>query len=229
MEISTQTQELLALVRRYCLPDEIPAIHGTWLRQRGEMRFAPDRPWMPFAAEQTFPGPGINFRWRARVKMKPLLAVRVVDAFLDGRGGLRASLLGLLPVAHAGGPAANRAEAQRGLAELPWRPQAFGEAENCTWESPDAETLRATFDDGTTTASVDFQIGYEGKVLGARVSSRARIVGKDTIPTAWSGVFGKYRRFDRVLIPSTAEAIWHLPDGPFPYWRAEVTDYRVEV
>jgi hypothetical protein len=49
------------------------------LRQEGEMRFAPDRPWLPFAAEQWVPGAGIEFRWLASVRMAPLVRARVVD------------------------------------------------------------------------------------------------------------------------------------------------------
>jgi hypothetical protein len=44
------------------------------------MRFAPDRPWLPFRAEQTFTGDGIDFRWEAQVRMAPLVRARVVDS-----------------------------------------------------------------------------------------------------------------------------------------------------
>lgn len=189
------------------------------------MRLAPDRPWMPFHAEQWFPGPGIDFRWQAKFRMAPFLPARVVDAYLSGHGQLRATLLGVLPLARARGAACDRGEALRGLAELPWRPYGFGKAENCAWQAVDAETLRVTFDDGTTSATVDFQINHEGRVLSAHVTSRPRAVGNQTLDTPWSGTFGKYRRFGRILIPAAAEVKWHLPDGPFSYWRADVTDY----
>lgn len=227
MQARAQTEDLLARVRRYALPEEACSASSVWLRQKGEMRLAPGRPWMPFHAEQWFSGPGIDFRWQAKFRMAPFLPARVVDAYLRGHGQLRVTLFGILPVASSRGAACDQAEAQRGLAELPWRPYAFGKAENCTWQAIDAETLRAVFDNGTTSATVDFQVNCEGRVLGAHVASRPRAVGNQTVDTPWSGVFGKYRKFGRVLIPATAEALWHLPDGPFPCWRAQVVDFRL--
>jgi len=98
---------------------------GTWLRQEGEIRLAPDRPWMPFSAEQWFRGNRLEFRWQARVRMAPLLFARVLDCFEGGRGLLSARVLGFIPVARSRGHPTDVAEAMRGLAELPWRPLAF--------------------------------------------------------------------------------------------------------
>jgi hypothetical protein len=120
-----QASDLLERTRHCAMPEGTIACRGTWLRQEGEVRFAPNRPWLPLRAEQWFRGGGIDFRWEARVRMAPLVYAGVVDCFERGRGMLTARVLGIVPVARSWGPATDKGEAMRGLAELPWRPFAF--------------------------------------------------------------------------------------------------------
>jgi hypothetical protein len=47
------------------------------------------------------------------------------------------------------------------------------------------------------------------------------------VDTAWSGAFGEYRTFDGLRVPTVAEVTWHLPEGPFTYWRGRVAEFRV--
>jgi hypothetical protein len=89
---------MLERIRQFATPDGTFQSQGTWLRQQGEMRLAPDRPWLPFKAEQWLPGDGIDFRWEAQVRMALLLRARVVDCFEGGTRKLIAKLLGLIPV-----------------------------------------------------------------------------------------------------------------------------------
>jgi len=217
---------LVEQIRRFAMPEGVIECRGTWLRQRGEMRFARDRPWLPFEAEQWFEGSGIDFRWHACVRIAPFVSARVVDSFLQGRGELTARVLGIIPVARSSGPATDRGEALRGLAELPWRPFVFGDAKSFTWEMAGPNNLHATFDDGRTRASCDFEVDNEGQVLGGVAAARPRTVGKLVVDTPWSGVFREYQVFDGLRVPTMAEAIWDLPDGPFTYWRGQVTDLR---
>ena len=67
--------------------------------------------------------------------MALLSRARVVDRFEGGTGKLIARLLGLIPVARSQGPATDRGEVIRGLAELPWRPFAFRESRLLSWQT----------------------------------------------------------------------------------------------
>lgn len=221
-----QTAILLERIRNFAMPDGPVECGGTWLKQRGEMRMGADKPWLPFEAEQRFEGTGIDFRWRAWIRMAPLVPALVVDSFEHGRGDLSARVFGLLPVARSRGPDTDRGEALRGLAELPWHPFAFRQGPPFMWESPAANTMRATFDDGSTRATVEFQVDAEGRGLGVTASNRPRIVGKSVVDTPWSATVCEYRTFGRLRVPTVAEVTWHLPGGPFTYWRGRLTDFK---
>jgi hypothetical protein len=222
-----RTRQLLERIRLFAMPKGPVQCRGTWLRQVGEMRFGPDRPWFPFHAEQWYEGDGIEFRWKAQARMTPLLRASVSDVFEGGRGVLVAKLLGVIPVARSRGPATDRGEAMRGAAELPWRPFAFRESRLLTWEVTASGSLRARYDDGGTQTAVEFEVDHDGRVLRCSAPDRPRLVGKEAVDTPWSGKMSDYAEFDGVLVPTRAEVAWTLPDGPFTYWRAKVTDFRV--
>lgn len=218
---------LLEQVRERAMPFGHVECKGAWLRQEGEMRFTPDGPWLPFTAEQTFQGRGIDFRWNAKVRMAPFVSARVLDSFEGGRGTLIAKLFGLVTVASSSGAATDKGEALRGLAELPWRPFAFWDAPFFTWESPEPSLLRANFDDRRIRVVADFQVDGEGQILGGTAAARPRMVGKDVVDTPWSGIFGEYKLFEGTRVPTVAEARWHLTEGPFTYWRGRVKEFRI--
>ena len=112
----------------------------------------------------------------------------------------------------------------RGLAELPWRPFAFGRLPHVTFTAAGENALLAAFEDGRTRAEVEFAIDGEGRVAGGS-AIRPRADGKRIVDTKWSGSFGDYRRFGRTRVPTTAEVAWILPEGRFAYWRGRVTAF----
>jgi hypothetical protein len=181
---------------------------------------------MPFEAEETFDTSGVNFLWKARARMAPIVSARVTDGFEDGRGFLTARCLGIVTLARSRGPDTDKGEAMRGLAEQPWRPFPFGEASNVTWQASPAGALNAAFDDGRTQVSLEFKLNEEARTVSACAPYRPRIVGKESIPTPWSGTFSEYKMFGGIFVPTRAEVAWDLPEGPFVYWRCTVTDFR---
>ena len=217
-------EALLERVRRFAMPEGDVEPRDIRFRQQGEMRLAPDAPWRPFRAEQWMSGSSIDFRWCARVRLARFAPALVVDSFERGAGALSVTAFSLLPIARGRGPQFDRGEAMRALAELPWRPFAFGRLANVAWEAAVEGGLRGTFDDGRTRASVELEADREGRIVGGS-AIRPRAEGKSTVETKWSGSFGDYRSFGRLRVPTSAEVAWLLPEGPFTYWRGRVTAF----
>jgi hypothetical protein len=70
------------------------------------------------------------------------------------------------------------------------------------------------------------QVDADGRELAVTAPNRPRLVGKSVVDTAWSGRVSEYQTFGRLRVPTVAEATWHLPEGPFTYWRGRVTDFK---
>jgi hypothetical protein len=222
--MTSTASELIARIRRFALPDGDVEPGRIELVLQGEMRLSPNSAWRPFRAEQRMAGDAIGFCWRAWFRMAPVAPLRVIDAFEKGVGRLSVSAFGLLPVAGGQGPDLDRGEVQRALAELPWRPFAFGRLPHVSWETADGKTLRATYDDGRVRASVDLEVDDEGRVTGGS-ALRPRLVGKASVDTPWRGALRDWRRFGRAQIPTYAEVAWILPGGPFSYWRGRIVSF----
>lgn len=218
--------DLPAPVRRYferVLPAGQPHVGGVRLGQRGTIRLGgAGSAWHSFAATQTYSVAPPGFVWDAEVAFAPLVSARVLDAYVEGDGLLRATLFGAVPVASAGpDERTTEAELQRYLAETPWFPTALLPAAGVTWTAVDAGAARATIRDGDATASATFHVDDEGYVR--RVTADRYRQDVDAV-APWSGRFGAYERHGGMAIPTEAEVGWETADGAVPYWRGRLTD-----
>lgn len=218
---------LLERAREFAVPGGAAPGRGYWLRQSGEMRLSPAGSWLPYEAEQTFSADGLDFRWKARTYIRRRLPATIVDAVQKDRGVLSVRLFGVVPIAHYRGQALDKSEIMRALAEMPWRPNGFQVQPNLRWASVDGRILTAAFDNGQIRAAVDFEVDADGRVVRVDAPDRPRMKGGKLTETPWSGVFEDYRQFHGVRVPTRAEVTWHLPDGPFPCWRASVKEFRL--
>ena len=219
---------LLEKVRARALGPGTPDVSAVRLRQRGEIRLAPDKPWLPFEADQVVRASVAEFRWTARVRMAPLVTVRVVDAYEDGRGRLDARLWGVIRLAHGSGPAIDAGELIRYLAELAWCPPAYVLNPHLTFRSEDETHLRVAASARTGDVSVRLGVDPAGDVVEAYATDRPRLVGKAYVPTGWRGAFSEHRSLAGMRIPTRGVVTWHLDDGPFECFRGTVTDLRLE-
>jgi len=208
-------------VQRYLdatLTEGQPRARTARVEQHGEIRLGES--WKSFTATQHFAVDPPGFVWDATVEFAPFLPVRVVDAYADGEGSLRAKLLSALTVsAAAPSPEVNESELIRYLGESAWIPTALLPGAGVEWEAIDDESARATLEDGETTASLVFHFQDEEV---SRVHTEARYRQEDDDVAPWTGYFDAYEEFDGVRVPTEAEVEWNLPDGDQPYWRGEV-------
>ncbi len=226
-EMDNSTTALLERIRQFAMPYGPPQCRQVFLRQIGEMRMGPDKPWVPFKAEQTLDATGLDFLWQARLRMFRVVPTTILDTFAGEHGSLSVRLFGMFPIARFRGAAVDKGEAMRGLAEMPLRPFGFMQQPRLNWAMNDDGGLRASYNNDQISASVEFELDSEGRPSTVFASDRPRVVGRSTIETPWSGVFGAWKFFGKVRIPAFAEVAWHLPEGAFTCWRGQITDFTL--
>ena len=69
------------------------AISFVRLKQKGEMKTAQNKKWMPFLAEQYFDVVHPSFIWTTKVKFVPFVSMVGCDRFRDGRGEMQIVVL----------------------------------------------------------------------------------------------------------------------------------------
>jgi hypothetical protein len=73
---------------------------------------------------------------------------------------------------------------------------------------------------------VEVEIDEQGCPFGGR-ADRPRWLGKQAPPTPWMVGAAEFGEFDGIRIPRRTMAAWLLPEGPFEYYRSEVTSFAV--
>lgn len=216
---------LLARLRQFCLPGGEGAarsVNGVRIAEQGEMRMSPEARWIPFTAEQTIEARRSSFRWQARLSSGRLTPVTVTDAYEDGHGYLAVKAAGLIPLKKITGTDADRGELQRYLASTMFCPPALVNHSSLEWNAVGPLTLRIRDRYDRTGATVDLEIAPEGRPVTCQ-AERPRLVGKQSVLTPWRGSYLEFREWEGLRVASRLEVSWQLPEGPFTYFRSELT------
>ncbi len=212
----------------FALGSDQRPIRRAHLRFAGTFAAKPNA-WAPFTAEQRIVPVPPEFVWDARIRMMSVLPVRVRDSYLGGEGAMRATVAGVFTLADQHGtPEMAAASLQRFLAEAVWVPTALLPRDGLSWSAVDDSTARVTIADRGITVSLDMTFGSRGEIVGTS-GLRYRDVKGAPLPTRWVGEHRDYQRMDGMMIPTSGEVAWVLPDeGRTPYWRGRLVEVQFD-
>ena len=212
----------------FALAPQQALIRNARFEQSGIIRSGARAGWGSFTATQHVSVRPRGFIWDAVIPLAPMLAVRVRDSYLGGRGESSATLGGLVSL---GGVAGTREAAVaalvRFLAEAAWFPTALLPREGVTWTTIDDRTARAALVDADNAASIDVRFGSSGEIVSVSALRHRHVDGR-MILTPWAVHCSDYARMAEMMIPQAAVVEWLLPDGPLPVWQGRVTDVEYE-
>ncbi len=224
---AAEIANLPAPLRRYfelVLTDGQPIIRAADIALKGgfNMSFEASQ-WKPFTSEQRVITSRPGFVWNARIRLFPVLPVRVHDAYVAGTGLLRPSVLGLVSLGEVQGKGdIARGELMRWLAKSVWYPTALLPSQGIEWQPEDATSALATLTDGDNQLTMLFRFGDDGLIAGIRVEARGALVDGETVMMPWVGRFRDYRIQNGMRIPFFGEVAWVTPQGDKPYFRGSV-------
>jgi hypothetical protein len=181
---------------------------------------------MSFTAEQQIDATQSSFCWEARFGGRRFRPLVVTDAYQQAHGRLAVKLGGLIPIKKFAGPDVDKGEIQRYLAEILMCPSILVNHPSLEFTVPANRTLRIRDLMAPTGATVDFEISEEGRPMACR-AERPRIVGKDVIPTPWSGICTEFQEWEGLRVARRVEVCWHLPEATFTYFRCEATSFKI--
>jgi acetyl coenzyme A synthetase (ADP forming)-like protein len=181
------------------------------LRQRGEMRTGPDKPWMPVAAEQYFSVEPPGFVWGVNARMMGVLPIAGRDRYVDGHGNMLIKVGALFTVADGIGPEIDQGAMLRYLGEIVWFPSA-ALSDSIAWEAIDERSARATMRYAGVTVTAVFAFDERGRLASLTADRYMSAPGgprleKWAIPiTAWRTIRG-------IEMPVRGNAVWKLAAG----------------
>ena len=225
--LDDDTAKRLGRLKSFLIPggDEVVSgINRIRLQEQGQIRSGPQARWAPFTAEETVEVRRSGFVWEARIRTARLMTVQVTDAYENGHGWAMAKIAGV-PVKSGKGPEYDKGEMQRYLASL--TPPALVNHPHLAWTAIEPNILQVKDATDPTGTTVDFVVDEEGRPVEMR-AQRPMTVGKTTVRTPWSALGTLHREWNGMRMPTVREAVWHLPEGSFTYFRSEVTAISAE-
>jgi hypothetical protein len=212
----------------FALGSDRRPIRRAHLRFTGKFAAKPNA-WAPFTAEQDITPVPPGFVWDARIRMVGPVSVRVRDSYSNGVGTMRATVAGVFGIVDQHGTREMAAASlQRFLAEAVWVPTALLPRDGLSWSEIDDTTARVTLTDRETTVSLDMTFGTRGEIVDAS-GVRFRDVKGTPVPTPWIGEHRDYERIDGMMIPTSGEVAWVLPEGGrTPYWRGRLVEMKCD-
>lgn len=194
-----------------------PPIRTAVLTQSGGFRTAPDQPWMPFTAAETYTTDPPGFIWQARLSMASLPILVVRDHYRDGEGRILAKIGGLFAVAD---DRADEASLMRYFNELMWLPTAYLD-DNVTWEAVDDTHARGSFTDQGMTVTALFTFGEEGQIVNFEADRLSSVTGE---MERWETPLDAWGEFEGFRVPTHGLGVWKLEDGDFAYVDLHIED-----
>lgn len=207
-----------------------PVARGFRVRLSGRIRSGPDKPWMPFTAEQVnIYQPAVVRLFLMRATMRGL-PVGILHMLIDGRATMRGLALSLVRVVNASGPQMDRAETVTLFNDLClFAPSALAKAP-VEWEPLDKRTVRATYTNAghAVTATLVFDEAGDLVDFGSDDRSMASADGSTFTPMRWSTPVHEYVRRSGRRHFLHGEARWHLPAGEYTYieMRVEALEWQ---
>jgi len=183
---------------------------------RGEIRLKAT--WHRFNAGQVIRW-NRGFVWRAKLRMKGL-PVTGFDRWIDGRGAMRWSLLGIVPIVMASGPDVSRSAADRMLTEAVWLPSVLLDR-GVTWSEQDATHVGADVKLREQCAPFELSLDEQGRICSVRMLRWGNPGGKGYSALPFGGMAEEERCFDGFTIPSKLRIGWYSgtdrfePEGEF--------------
>lgn len=179
------------------------------LRMHGEIKLGN---WFPFEAEQVI-SLSRGMIWAATVKMFGL-PVKGSDRFIDGEGGMKWKLLGLIPMVTAAGPDISRSAAGRVQAECIWLPSALCDS-HVQWTAADAAHPHAGFTLQGYEASLDLTVDTSGRVHTVKLARWGNPEKEAFHEVDFGGVMEEERAFGGYTLPSKVRIGWYFGSERF--------------
>lgn len=202
---------------RHAIEPDTPLARRVELTMDGQLHLG-DR-WLSFDAEETLAARR-GFVWRPRVRFGVGLWFSGADFHVDGTGGQRFALAGLVPIVRSGGPAIDRSSAGRFLAESVWLPTSLLPTMGAEWEGIDDRHARVTLP--TIEESLTVTVDEAGAVESVEM---LRLDGDTGEMRPFGASIERERTVDGITIPSRLDVGWGFGTDEYePFFRAELRD-----
>lgn len=189
----------------------------------GQMKMDPKKDWVSVKTEQHnfVANPTRMFYIKGDMSGIPVLGL---DSYKNGNGNMLIKLAGLFTVANALGPEMDSGAAVTLFNDMCLMAPSTLIDSRIKWESVDALTAKASFNDNGCIVSAVLHFNTLGELTKFSTDDRYMTVGKSYQRVRWSTPVRDYKDYNGFKLPTYGEGVWHLPEGDYCYAKFEVKE-----
>jgi hypothetical protein len=181
---------------------------------RFRFRPAPEAPWLDADAWQYDSQPDVARIFHMVLPTAGFVPVYGRDLYIRGEGRMLIRPLDLLTVEDARGPKFDVGELVTYLNDAVLLAPSMLLAAGVAWAAVDDRSFDVTLADRGTTATARVFVDEQGAVRDFSTTDRFFMGGERT---RWTTPCDGWQLVDGRRLPTGGRAVWHLPDGEFPY------------
>ena len=206
-----------------------PKVRNFFVFFKGRMRSKMDGKWMEVSARQvSFFDDTARFFY---IRMKMFgIPVEGLHSYSGSAAIMKIRAASLYNIADAGGEKMNRSETVTMLNDMCLLAPSTLISPNIRWETIDSLTVRASFINKGNRVSAILTFNQAGALVNFSSEDRFESAdGKHYESYPWSTPVLSYGDFNGIRLPSSADAIWQTPKGPFVYAHFDITGIRYNI
>ncbi|MEO0059402.1 MAG: hypothetical protein RLZZ312_1049 [Bacteroidota bacterium] len=211
-----QLDNLPEPLRRYfklVLKDGQPYINSVRLTHNGFFKTDLKKDFIKISGEQYFSSQKPQFIWKGETSM-----FTARDFFIEDKGGLIATLLGVYNIVDSEGDNFNEGELQRWMAESVWFPTNLLPSDYVQWSAIDNNSAKLLFKYKT----VDFEFIVMFNAIGEITEIEGNRFMTPEKKEKWVCKMSNYQEHNGVKVPISDQAIWRLKTGDQIYAKFEL-------
>jgi hypothetical protein len=187
---------------------------------RGRFRIKPQDPWMRCEAWQYNSRLALARIFHIRIRMLGLVPIVARDTYIDGHGRMLVEALDLFPIADGTGEQFDIGELVTYLGDAVLVAPSMLLVPEVSWTPCDSNSFDVMLKDHDRTVTARVFVDEKGAPLDFNTTDRFYYDPdrpQELVRARWSTPVSGWNDLDGVPRPMGAQAVWHLPQGPFTY------------
>ncbi|MGA7987045.1 MAG: DUF6544 family protein [Candidatus Dormiibacterota bacterium] len=194
---------------------------------KGRFRMRPGLPWLPLDSWQYNFAPEVVRLFYMRLRVGRVVPMYGWDTYVGGYGKMLGKVLGLVTVADGEGEAFDTGELTTYLNDAIIFAPSMLLRDETSWSGVNDESFDVALSDAGNTVTARVVIDDLGAPRDFSSDDRFATLPDGLARTRWSTPIEGWHRVNGHPLPTAASAVWHLPDGPFPYAEFDLRDDAV--
>lgn len=187
---------------------------------RGRFRIKPQQPWMPCEAWQYNSRLALARIFHIRIQMGGTIPIIARDTYINGHGRMLVKLLDLFTIADGTGEEYDIGELATYLNDAVLVAPSMLLVPEVSWAVADADSFDVMLTDHGRTVTARVSVDEKGAPRDFSTTDRFCYdpdQPKRLIRARWTTPVSGWADVGGIPRPTGAQAVWHLPQGPFAY------------